>query len=148
MIRDAELHKEEDKQRKEASDVKNEADGMIFRAEKAVKDYHDKIPAELVKEIEEHIEKVRQAIKEDASTTAIKAASDELSTRMQKIGEAMQAQSASAAASSAANAQGGPNINSEDLKKHSFSTRPPAGGSASSTDNIEDADVEIVDKPE
>nr|AAA03644.1 75 kD membrane protein [Chlamydia trachomatis] len=148
MIRDAELHKEEDKQRKEASDVKNEADGMIFRAEKAVKDYHDKIPAELVKEIEEHIEKVRQAIKEDASTTAIKAASDELSTHMQKIGEAMQAQSASAAASSAANAQGGPNINSEDLKKHSFSTRPPAGGSASSTDNIEDADVEIVDKPE
>lgn len=49
-----------------------------------MKDYHDKIPAELVKEIEEHIEKVRQAIKEDASTTAIKAASDELSTRMQK----------------------------------------------------------------
>ncbi|MCI5641785.1 MAG: molecular chaperone DnaK [Chlamydia suis] len=145
MIRDAELHKEEDKKRKEASDVRNEADGMIFRAEKAIKDYQDKIPADLVKEIEEKIEKVRQAIKDEASTTAIKAASDELSAHMQKIGEAMQAQSASAAA---ANAQGGPNINSEDLKKHSFSTRPPAGGDSSSTDNIEDADVEIVDKPE
>ena len=148
MIRDAELNREEDKKRKEASDIKNEADGMIFRAEKAVKDYHDKIPADLVKEIEEQVEKVRQAVKEDASTEAIKAASDELSARMQKIGEAMQAQSASAAAASAANAQGGPNINSEDLKKHSFSTRPPAGGASSSTDNIEDADVEIVDKPE
>lgn len=132
MIRDAEIHKEEDKKRREASDVKNEADGMVFRAEKALKDYQDKIPESLTKEIEGCIEEVRTAIKEEASVEAIKAASDKLSTQMQKIGEAMQA-----------NPQGAPNINTEDLKKHNFSTKST---DASSNDNIEEADVEIIDK--
>lgn len=141
MIRDAEANKESDKKRREASDVRNEADSMIFRAEKAINDYKDNIPETLTKEIEEHIEKVRTALKEDAPTEKIKECSDALSRHMQKIGEAMQAQSASAA-----NAQGGPNINTEDLKKHSFSTKPPAGNSPQN-DKIEDADVEIVDKP-
>ncbi len=139
MIRDAEMNKEEDKKRREASDTKNEADGMIFRAEKALKDYKEQIPESLAKEIEARIEKVRSAIKEDAPIEQIKAASDELSNHMQKIGEAMQS------AASANQAQGAPNINPEDLKKHSFSTKPPAGGAAGSADNIEDADVEIVD---
>ncbi|SYX08732.1 Heat shock protein 70,molecular chaperone DnaK,Ethanolamine utilization protein, possible chaperonin,chaperone protein DnaK,Hsp70 protein [Chlamydia poikilotherma] len=150
MINDAEKNKEEDKKRREASDARNEADSMIFRAEKAISDYKENIPESLVKEIEERIEKVRTALKEDAPVEKIKEASEELSRHMQKIGEAMQSQSASAAASSAANAQGGPNINTEDLKKHSFSTKPPSGNSASSgsnNDNIEEADVEIVDKP-
>ncbi|WP_139414189.1 molecular chaperone DnaK [Chlamydia abortus] len=145
MINDAEKNKEEDKKRREASDVRNEADSMIFRAEKAISDYKENIPESLTKEIEERIEKVRSALKEDAPTEKIKEASDELSRHMQKIGEAMQSQSASAAA----NAQGGPNINTEDLKKHSFSTKPPVGNSPSSAnnENIEEADVEIVDKP-
>ncbi|SFW02143.1 molecular chaperone DnaK [Chlamydia abortus] len=145
MINDAEKNKEEDKKRREASDVRNEADSMIFRAEKAISDYKENIPESLTKEIEEHIEKVRSALKEDAPTEKIKEASDELSRHMQKIGEAMQSQSASAAA----NAQDGPNINTEDLKKHSFSTKPPTGNSSSSAnnENIEEADVEIVDKP-
>lgn len=142
MIRDAEIHKDEDKKRREASDVKNEADSMIFRAEKAVADYKDKIPESLVQEIEERIEKVRTALKDEAPIEQIKAASEELSRHMQKIGEAMQSQSATA------HAQGGPNINTEDLKKHSFSTKPPSGSSKSTNDeNIEEADVEIVDKP-
>ncbi|ASD30421.1 molecular chaperone DnaK [Chlamydia abortus] len=145
MINDAEKNKEEDKKRREASDVRNEADSMIFRAEKAISDYKENIPESLTKEIEERIEKVRSALKEDAPTEKIKEASDELSRHMQKIGEAMQSQSASAAA----NAQDGPNINTEDLKKHSFSTKPPTGNSSSSAnnENIEEADVEIVDKP-
>ncbi|SGA03660.1 molecular chaperone DnaK [Chlamydia abortus] len=145
MINDAEKNKEEDKKRREASDVRNEADSMIFRAEKAISDYKENIPESLTKEIEERIEKVRSALKEDAPTEKIKEASDELSRHMQKIGETMQSQSASAAA----NAQDGPNINTEDLKKHSFSTKPPTGNSSSSAnnENIEEADVEIVDKP-
>lgn len=150
MIRDAEENKEEDKKRKEASEVRNEADSNIFRAEKAIADYKAQIPESLTKEIEERIEKVRAALKDNAPIDTIKAASEDLSKHMQKIGEAMQAQSASAAAASAANAQG-PNINTEDLKKHSFSTKPPAGGAANASspeEHIEDADVEIIDKNE
>ncbi|EPP35407.1 chaperone protein DnaK [Chlamydia ibidis] len=148
MIKDAEINKEADKKRREASDTKNEADSMIFRAEKAINDYKDQIPETLVKEIQERIEKVRTAVTEDAPIEQIKAATEELSRHMQKIGEAMQSQSASAAAASAANAQGGPNINTEDLKKHSFSTKPPAGNGTGDSENIQDADVEILDKPQ
>lgn len=140
MIRDAEINKEEDKKRKEASDVRNEADSMVFRAEKALKDYKDNIPESLAKEIEERVEKVRAATQDEHATVEqIKSATEELSNHMQKIGEAMQAQSATAA-------QAGPNINTEDLKKHSFSTKKPS--SSSMEDNIQDADVEIIDKPE
>ncbi|AAD18643.1 dnaK-type molecular chaperone [Chlamydia pneumoniae TW-183] len=144
MVRDAEINKEEDKKRREASDAKNEADSMIFRAEKAIKDYKEQIPETLVKEIEERIENVRNALKDDAPIEKIKEVTEDLSKHMQKIGESMQSQSASAAASSAANAKGGPNINTEDLKKHSFSTKPPSNN-GSSEDHIEEADVEIID---
>jgi molecular chaperone DnaK len=42
----AELHAEEDKKRKEGVEVKNEADAVVFRAEKALRDYKDKIDIE------------------------------------------------------------------------------------------------------
>ncbi|MFN4174291.1 MAG: Hsp70 family protein, partial [Parachlamydiaceae bacterium] len=42
MVRDAEEHAEEDKKKKEEADTKNEADSLVFRAEKALKDYKDK----------------------------------------------------------------------------------------------------------
>ncbi|ANH78296.1 Chaperone protein DnaK [Candidatus Chlamydia sanziniae] len=145
MIRDAELNQEEDKKRREVSDVKNEADSMIFRAEKALKDYKEQIPETLTQEIQERVENVRTALKDDAPIEKIKEVTEELSKHMQKIGEAMQTQSAAAAAASAANPQGGPNINTEDLKKHSFSTKPPSSSSSSDNEHIEDADVEILD---
>ncbi len=44
MVRDAETHAEEDKKRKEGVELRNEADCLAFRAEKALKDYKDKIP--------------------------------------------------------------------------------------------------------
>ncbi|MEG0037040.1 MAG: molecular chaperone DnaK [Victivallaceae bacterium] len=139
MINEAEANKEEDKKRKEESEVKNEADSLVFRAEKALRDYKDKIPEELAKEIQEKADKVKEAVKE-GSATQIKQASDELNTHMQKIGESMSAQNAQPSA--------GPTPNTEDLKKHSFSTTPPnkSSGSDSSETVVEDAEVEIVDK--
>ena len=45
MVRDAEVHAEEDKKRKEEVEARNEADTLAFRAEKALEEYKDKIPA-------------------------------------------------------------------------------------------------------
>ena len=88
MKKEAELHAEEDKKKKEEIEVKNIADQMIYTAEKAIKDNGGKIPAEVVKGVEDKISSLKTA-KNGTDITAIKTATEGLSTEMQKIGEAM-----------------------------------------------------------
>src|SRR5690606_19937495 len=52
MVKDAEVHAEEDKKRKETVEARNSLDSMIFQAEKMIKDNGDKVPAEMKGEIE------------------------------------------------------------------------------------------------
>jgi len=92
---------------------------LAFRAQKALTDYKDKIPADLASDIQSRIDAVKKAL-EGTDIDHIKQASDELNTFMQKIGEAMQG---------AQQQQG-----------------PAAGPSASQAKpDIEEAEVEIVD---
>ncbi len=93
MLKDAEDHADEDKKRKEEIEIFNEADSLAFRAEKSLKEYQDKLPGDVVSDIQKHIDKVKKAL-ETKDTAAIKSASDELNTHMQRIGEAMQRQGA------------------------------------------------------
>ncbi len=89
MLRDAEEHTEEDKKRKEEVEARNEADGLAFRAQKALTDYKDKIPAQLASDIQSRIDQVKKAL-EGGEISSIQHASNELNTLMQKIGESMQ----------------------------------------------------------
>ncbi len=89
MQQDAELHAEEDKKKKEVVDMKNTAEMIIYTAEKAIKDAGDKIPAELKTEVESKITALR-GVKDGTDGEAIKKATEELSSEMSKIGEAMQ----------------------------------------------------------
>lgn len=91
MLKDAEEHAEEDKKKKEDAEVRNEADALVFRAEKSLADYKDKIPGNLASDIQKRIDSVKEALK-GSDSSAIKKASDELNTMMQKIGESMQQQ--------------------------------------------------------
>ncbi|MDE1988395.1 MAG: molecular chaperone DnaK [Patescibacteria group bacterium] len=88
MTKDAEMHGEEDKKKREEVDVKNTAEQMAYTAEKSLKDNKDKLPADLVKEIEDKIVEVNKA-KAETSIDNLKKATEELSASMQKIGEAM-----------------------------------------------------------
>ncbi|MCX6717613.1 MAG: Hsp70 family protein, partial [Candidatus Taylorbacteria bacterium] len=89
MQKEAELHSEEDKKKKENVELKNIAEQMIYTAEKAIKDNGGKIDATIVKGVEDKIADLKKA-KDGTDTDAIKKASEGLSTEMQKIGEAMQ----------------------------------------------------------
>ncbi|NGX37617.1 MAG: Chaperone protein DnaK [Chlamydiae bacterium] len=89
MLKDAELHADEDKKKKEMVEVRNEADSLAFRAQKALDDNKDKIPGEVVSDVQSHVDKVKKAL-EGTDIDAIKAAKDALNTHMQKIGEALQ----------------------------------------------------------
>lgn len=90
-IKDAEAHKEEDKKIKEKIDLKNEADALVFRSEKALKDYGDKVPEAVKKEIHEAAEKVKEAVKTD-DIEQIRSAKDHLNSVIQKIGESMRSE--------------------------------------------------------
>ncbi len=141
IIRDAESHAEEDKKRKEQVEAKNEADTMVFRAEKALRDYKEKIPADVAQDVQAKIDAAKKAI-ESNDINRINAARKELEEHMQHIGEAMAKATpdqAGPGAGTGAGAAAGPDGHSH---QH-------AGGSQSKQadgDTIEDAEVEIIDK--
>ncbi len=85
-IKEAELHAAEDKQRKEEIEVRNEADTLSFRAQKSLNEYKDKLPANIVSDIQSRIDALKKAL-EGQDTAQIKAKTDELQQHMQKIGE-------------------------------------------------------------
>ena len=88
MKKDAELHAEEDKKKKDLIESKNLAENLIYTSEKALKDGGDKVKEEDKKEVEDKIAKLKEAItKEDPSE--IKEKTEELSQSIQKIGQQM-----------------------------------------------------------
>jgi len=90
MKADAETHADEDAKKKEIIETRNVADQMVYTAEKSVTEHGEKAGEEIVKSINEKIAAVKE-VKDKDDVEAIKTATTELSTAMQKIGEAMQA---------------------------------------------------------
>lgn len=88
MKKDAEIHAEEDKKKKELIEIKNNADTLVYTSEKSLREAGEKVPADTRKQIEEKIEAVKKA-KEGDDVNVIKNAVNELSAVIQKIGEAL-----------------------------------------------------------
>jgi molecular chaperone DnaK len=127
-VKDAELHAEEDKKRKEEVEVKNEAEALAFRAEKAISEYKDKLPKEIVDDVQAKVDACKKAV-ESNDISRIKTAKAELEAHMQHIGEAM----AKAAQASQPEAP----------QPEPQQAAPQQ--EAAKDDNIEDAEVEIID---
>ena len=99
MQEEAEKHKEEDEKKAETIKAKNNADGLVSTAEKALKDAGDKVEAKIKEQVEEKVKKVKEVVaKEDSSREDIEAATKELSDELSKVGEAMYKDSSSAKA--------------------------------------------------
>jgi molecular chaperone DnaK len=88
MQKDAELHGDEDKKKKEIVEVKNLAEQLAYTAEKSLKDHGDKVSEDIKKGVQEKIDTLKKE-KDGENIEAIKSATEALSTEMQKIGEAM-----------------------------------------------------------
>ena len=117
MKREAAENAEKDKQEKDLADKINEADSIIFEAEKQLREYGDKIPADVKTRIEEGITELKKA-KEDAvatkNTAGINTAKDKLMQSLQEIYKAMQnAQNKSSQAGSAEGSSNCENCNDE-----------------------------------
>jgi molecular chaperone DnaK len=88
MRKDAELHAEEDRRRKELIEARNNADNTVYAAEKALRDFGDKVPADTKSEVEAKVAEVKKAA-EGEDVAAIKSATEALGQAIQKIGAAV-----------------------------------------------------------
>ena len=88
MTKEAELHAKEDAEKKEKIEVRNQADSLIFTADKALREDKDKISPELKKEVEEKVKALKDIL-DSGSKDEIQSKTQELSDSLQKIGQSM-----------------------------------------------------------
>ena len=113
MVKEAEAHAAEDKKQKEGVEIRNNADSMVYQAEKLIKEMGDKADKAQVEKAKAAIEKVKEALK-GTDTDAIKAATEELQAPLHEISAAAYQQ---AQAAQQAQAQGaGPQQAASDKK--------------------------------
>ena len=88
MVKDAESHAEEDRQRREAAEVRNNADALVYQIEKLLSDQADQVPDEEKAEVEGALAGLKEALEnENEDIEAIRAASEHLTTVSQAFSQ-------------------------------------------------------------
>lgn len=117
MVREAEMHAQKDQERKTLIDIRNSADTTIYSIEKSLNEYRDKVPAEVVTEIETAVSDLRAAMGAE-NIDDIKLKLDAANKAVSKIGEHMTGGGSGGASSGS---QGGdqspPEAEYEEVKK-------------------------------
>jgi molecular chaperone DnaK len=124
MMKDAELHAEEDRKRKELVEAKNNADQLVYSTDKVIKDLGDKVDASEIDKANEAKDKVKAALETD-NLEEITAATEALNEIVQQLSVKLYEQAAQAE-QGAEGDQGAPEGNAK-------------------KDNVVDADYEVVD---
>jgi len=125
MVKEAEAHASEDAKRKEEVEVRNQADSLIYQAEKTIKDFGDKADRSLVAKVEEAVKGLKDALN-GTDIEAIKSKSEELTKPLYELTTAMYQQTTQAQGAQDTGAGG-------------------AGTEASRDDNVVDAEYKVVD---
>ncbi len=127
LIKDAELHAEEDKKKKELVEARNTADALIYSTEKSIKDLGDKVDSATKSKVEDAIAALKKAM-EGEDTEEIKRLSEELTQTSHKLAEAMYQQASQAGQQQARASQ----------------ERSSQAGTSAQDDDVVDADFEEV----
>jgi molecular chaperone DnaK len=85
MRREAETHADDDKRRKELIEVRNHADNTVYTAEKTIREYSDKIPADVKSQTEDGVRKVKEVMATE-DIEAIRRETENLGQIIQKMG--------------------------------------------------------------
>ena len=134
MDKEAERYAEDDKKRREAVELRNEADSLAFRTEKLLDENGDKISEDVKTPVTESLEKLKEALKGTDNTDEVKAAMEDLNTKASAMGQAMYA----AAQAEQQAAQAGEGASAD---------QGQAEGDAGSDDDVVDAEIVDEDKP-
>ncbi|MDP2173737.1 MAG: molecular chaperone DnaK [Candidatus Cloacimonadaceae bacterium] len=87
MIKDAELHAEEDKIRQEFITAKNELDALVFSTEKSFKEYGDKLSESEKNELEAEIKSAKEKLESATETSELENIKESLGKKAQRLGE-------------------------------------------------------------
>ena len=128
LVKDAELHAEDDKTLREKVEVKNNADSLIYSTEKSLKEMGDKVDSETKSKVDEVIAQLKKAMEGD-DTAEIKRLTEELTQTSHKLAEAMYQQASQAGAQA-----GSPDMGGDSAQ----------GQAAAEDDDVVDADFEEV----
>jgi molecular chaperone DnaK len=134
MVKDAEAHAAEDKKRREEIDTRNRLDGMTYEVEKNVKEWGDRLPAEMKTKIDSAVERARKALRGD-DMNEIRSAQEELSRTFSEAGQTFYAQ---------AQAQPGTPPGAETAGAGAGAAGPK--GPTGQQEDVVEADYEIVDE--
>ena len=138
MVKDAEQHQEDDKRKRRAVEVRNNADALLYASEKSLREHGDKVSEEDRSRVSAAIEKLRSA-KDGSDIDAIEAAMNGLTEASHKLAEAIYAEAAARQQAAGAGAAGQASSGPEFVE--------PGGGaqkSAGKQDTV-DADFTVVD---
>ena len=108
MVKDAEAHAEEDRQRREEADIRNSADTLVYQTEKLLKDQGDKISDEARANVESKLAELKTAIA-GSDLEPIKTATESLMTASQEFTQKLYEQAAANDNAGAAGASSAPN---------------------------------------
>ncbi|SCF93256.1 molecular chaperone DnaK [Streptomyces sp. Ncost-T10-10d] len=117
MVREADQHAEEDRQRKEAAETRNQAETLVYQTEKLLQDNADKIPADVRSETETALAEVKEKLKGE-DTAEIRTATERATAAAQRIGTALYAQAQGTAAeggTAGGGTAGGPGAGEEEV---------------------------------
>ena len=129
LVKDAELHADEDKKKKDLVEARNSADALIYSTEKSIKDLGDKVDSSTKSKVEEAIASLRKAM-EGEDTAEIKRLSQELTQASHKLAEAMYQQASQSEQQAGAGAETG--------------GQSAGGGAGAADEDVVDADFEEV----
>ncbi|MCL4139589.1 UNVERIFIED_CONTAM: hypothetical protein GTU68_020652 [Idotea baltica] len=135
MVKDAEEHADEDKQKKEVVEARNQLDGLVYSAEKTLNELGDKIEEDERTKATEAIANAKKALEEN-DLEQIKSAQEALTTASHKLSEEMYKKAASEAGQAAPNGDASSNGDSASSNGDQQS--------ASSDEDVVDADFEEV----
>jgi len=88
LVREAEAHAEEDRRRREEIETRNELDSLVYSAERTLREYGDKVPADVRSDVEAKIGAARSAI-DSGDISRMQQTSQELTQALQKVGSAI-----------------------------------------------------------
>jgi len=134
MIKEAELHAEEDKRKQELAEARNQADSLIYSVEKSLKEAGDKVPAQERSKIEDAIKRVKEAMG-GTDPAAIRRACDELMRASHSIAEVLYKEAAAKAQAAGGTTDAGGSATEE--KKEDEAT---------SGEDVVDADFKVEDE--
>jgi len=146
MVKDAEVHADEDKNAREAAEARNEADSLIYATEKSLNDFGDKVGAEDKEKISAAIAALKQAV-DGNDTAAVKAKIEALNQASQKLAEEVYRDAQQKASAEAGDAPRDEQAAGSRDKAQSGADQG-ANGRKAGAGSVHDADYEVVDDEE